>query len=255
MVALDFPAPSRAPQRAVWLLLLCPMTFFHSAIYTESLFSRLIHRSAILFARTTAIPGSLESLAPCSRRRGQTPFSSSFLFFGKRSRRREEIRKTGSDTLTIANSRWWLILTPLGLVVYSAYLFTRFGDPLAFLHAQAAFHRELASVLEGAATAVRYPMPYGPFFIAAALTGVTLVVFGFTRKIRTSYQLFALGMLALCLSTSIWESVPRYLSAVFPFYVVLGSIRSEGVYGFVLAASTAIMAVCSTAFVCGYFMT
>jgi hypothetical protein len=62
-------------------------------------------------------------------------------------------------------------------------------------------------------------------------------------------------MLCLCLSTSIWESVPRYLSVIFPFYITVGAIRSEGIYLGALAASTSIMVVCFILFACGYVMT
>jgi Gpi18-like mannosyltransferase len=252
IVALDFPPPSRAPARAVWLLLLCPMTFFHSAIYTESLFL-MFSIAAVFSARrqqfllagfcgaflTLTRPNAILILVPLLWE----------AFAGMK--KREETNRT----VTVAMSRWWIGLVPVGLIAYSIYLYRRFGDPLAFLHAQTAFHREGASLFEGIATAARYPLPYGPIFIAAALSAAVILCFGFARKVRPSYLIYALSMLVLCLSTSIWESVPRYLSAIFPFYVIIGSIRSEGVYVFLLAASAAVMAICSTAFVCGYFMT
>jgi hypothetical protein len=110
-------------------------------------------------------------------------------------------------------------------------------------------------MIEGLTTAARYPLPYGPFFIASAVIGISLCGFGFFQRIRLSYQLYAAAMLALCLSTTIWESLPRYLSVIFPFYIALGSIQSEGVRIFLLSAGAALMALCSTLFICGYFMT
>jgi hypothetical protein len=72
-----------------------------------------------------------------------------------------------------------------------------------------------------------------------------------------SYQLYAVAILLLCLCTTIWESVPRYFSTVFPFYisVAAATIRSEGLYLVTIAASTGLMAICLALYVCGYFMT
>ena len=253
IVLLDFPAPSRVPARAVWFLLLCPMTFFHSAIYTESPFL-MFSIGAVLFARkrqwlaagicgafltaTRAnaililIPLLWEAFAPATK-----------------------LTSSSDNPGKFSASRWWLFLVPLGLVSYSIYLYSRFGDPLAFLRAQAAFYREGASIFSAFTTATRYPVPYGAFFIASAATAMAVCVLGFVQRVRLSYQLYALAMLALCLNTSIWESLPRYLSVVFPFYIALGSIRSEGFRSLLLSASTAIMVLSSILFVCGYFMT
>jgi hypothetical protein len=163
--------------------------------------------------------------------------------------------KQEADVRNISASRWWLLLVPLGLAAYSVYLFSRFGDPLAFLYVQAAFYRQGANILEGFTTAARYPVPYGAFFITSAATAIAVCGLGFVQRVRLSYQLYALAMLALCLSTSIWESLPRYLSVVFPFYITLGSVRSESFRTLLLSASAAMMVLCSLLFVCGYFMT
>jgi hypothetical protein len=58
-------------------------------------------------------------------------------------------------------------------------------------------------------------------------------------------------------SSTILESLPRYLSVVFPFYLAIAvtTARSEGLYILSVAASTGLMAVCLVLYVCGYFMT
>jgi len=253
IVLLDFPAPSRVPERSVWFLLLCPMTFFHSAVYTESLFL-MFSLGAILFARKRQWLGA----GICGAFLTATRANALLILIPLLWEAFAPSAKSGNqeaDDRRISASRWWLLLVPLGLTAYSFYLFTRFGDPLAFLRVQAAFYREGASLLTAFNTATRYPVPYGAFFIASAAIAIAVCGLGFVQRVRLSYQLYALAMLALCLSTSIWESLPRYLSVVFPFYITLGSVRSESFRTLLLCGSTAIMVICSLLFVCGYFMT
>jgi len=253
IVLLDFPVPSRVPERAVWFLLLCPMTFFHSAIYTESPFL-IFSLGAILFARkrlwlAAGICGAFLTATRANAILILIPLL--WEAFAHTS----EIKESSGNRRNIATSRWWLLLVPLGLVTYSVYLFSHFGDSLAFLRAQAAFYRGSANIFDAFTTAARYPVPYGTFFIASAVLSVAVCALGFVQRLRMSYLLYSVTMLALCLSTSIWESLPRYLSVIFPFYITLGSIRSEGSRALLLSASTAIMVLCSILFVCGYFMT
>lgn len=251
LIALDFPAPSRVAERTVWLLLLCPMTFFHSAIYTESLFL-MFSIGALLCARQGrwALAGLMGALLTGTHGKGifiLVPL----LWEGF------AVTKHEQNDGGVFRSRWWLMIVPGGLIAYATYLYFRFGDALAFLSGQAAFHREIAPPWEGLEVASRYPVPYGYFFIGSVIVVIGLCVLGFFKRIRMSYQLYAVAILALCLSTSIWESLPRHLSVVFPFYLTLAvaTIRSESLYLITIAASTGLMAICLALFVCGYFMT
>jgi Gpi18-like mannosyltransferase len=251
LIALDFPPPSRVAERSVWLLLLCPMTFFHSAIYTESLFL-LFSIGALLFARQGrwAAAGLMGALLTGTH--GKGIFILVPLLWEAFSVSRDEQKGGG-----IFRSRWWLVIVPGGLIAFASYLHFKFGDAVAFLHGQAAFHRELATPWEGLEIASRYPIPYNYFFIGTAIVAVGLCFLAFFKRIRVSYQLYAGAILVLCLSTTIWESLPRHLSVVFPFYLTLAvaTIRSEALYLFSIAVSTGLMTLCLALYVCGYFMT
>lgn len=250
LVALDFPEPSRVPERSVWLLLLSPMTFFHSAFYSESLFL-VLSLAALLCARQQRWAGAALSGALATATRGNALVLLLPLIW-------EACIVSGKDpSSNLTRSRWCLLMVPVGLLAYGTYLHVRFGDALAFAHTQAAFHRELAAPWEGLEIASRYPSPYGAFFIGTVTVALVLCGLAYRGRLRPSYQLYAVSMLLLCLSTTLWESLPRYLSVVFPFYVALaaGTIRSEASYTFVLAASTGMMAICLALFAGGYFMT
>ena len=251
LVALDFPAPSRVPERTVWLLLLCPMTFFHSAVYTEALFLALSIGSLLLARQGRWAPAALAG-AFLTGAHGKGILILVPLLWEAFAERKE-----GDESGGVFRSRWWLVIVPAGLVSFMTYLAVRFGDAIAFLHGQAAFHRELAAPWEGLEIASRYPVPYGHFFIGMVVAGAGLCGLCFVMRLRRSYCFYAVAMLVLCLSTTIWESVPRYLSVAFPFYLALAAatLRSESLYIMSVAASTALMVVCLALYVCGYFMT
>lgn len=253
LVALDFPAPSRVAERTVWLLLLGPMTFFHSAIYTESLFL-MLSIAAVLLARQRRWAGAGLTGALLTATHGKGILILVPLLWEALVAARSEPAGEGAR---VFRSRWWLIIVPSGLIAFATYLHFRFGDALAFLHGQAAFNRELAAPWEGLEIASRYPIPYGHFFIAAVVTALALCILGFFMRIRMSYRVYVVGALLFCLSTTIWESMPRYLSAIFPFYLTLAvaTIRSEALYIFAITASTGLMTLCLVLYVCGYFMT
>lgn len=254
LVELDFPAPSRVPERAVFFLLLCPMTFFHSAIYAESLFLLLIF-AALLLARKGQWAGAGLAGALLTATRANALVILLPLLWEALAESKRDLPKIDNHRGGIWCSRWWLLIVPAGLLAYASYLHFRFDDALAFWHAQSVFHRTAFTPWQAFIKATGYPAPDGHFFIATAMTGLALCIAGFYLRIRKSYQLFAAAMLILCLSTT-WYSLPRYLSVVFPFYIVLAltSLRSEALYTFFIAVGSCLLAICLALYVTGYPM-
>jgi hypothetical protein len=256
LVALDFPKPSRVPERTVWLFLLCPVTFFYSSTYTESLFV-LLSIAALLAARHRrwALAGLAGALLTATRINGfiiLVPLL--WEAFGE-SRR-------GSDSEIVAggilSSRWWLMIVPLGFVTTATYFYFRFGDALAFAHAQAIWGRRFGppwSALWN--TWQGHPPGYGAWFVGAAAAGLILFLVACRVRLRKSYLLYAGVMLLIVLSQTILEALPRYLSVIFPLQIGLAAAtaRSEGLYLGALMTSTGLMAICLVLFACGYWMT
>jgi hypothetical protein len=256
LVALDFPAPSRVPERAVWLFLLCPVTFFYSSTYTESLFV-FLSVAALLAARQRrwALAGLAGALLTATRTNGLiilVPLL--WEAFGESRRDPDsEIAERG-----IVRSRWWLMIVPLGFVAFASYLYFRFGDALAFAHAQATWLRTLGPPWSALWNTWRgHPPGYGPWFVCAAAAGVILFLVAWRARLRKSYLLYAGVMLLILLSQTILESLPRYLSVIFPLHIGLAAAtaRGEGLYLAALVASTGLMAICLVLFACGYWMT
>jgi hypothetical protein len=158
----------------------------------------------------------------------------------------------------ILRSRWWLLIVPLGFVAFAGYLHFRFGHALAFLHAQGTWLRSVGSPWSALwNTWQGHPPGYGTWFVAAAAAGVILFLVACRVRLRKSYLLYAGVMVLILLSQTILESLPRYLSVIFPLPMGLAvaTARAEGVYLAALVTSTGLMAICLVLFASGYWMT
>ena len=256
LVALDFPTPSPVPIRTVWLFLLYPVTFFYSAPYTESLFV-LLSVSALLAARHRrwAVAGLAGALLTATRANGLIILAPLLWEAFGESRRSPDLEGAGRGLL---RSRWWLLIVPSGFVAFATYLHFKFGDALAFAHAQAIWLRGFATPWWALRNALRgHPPGYGALFVGAAVAGVVLFLVACHVRLRTSYLMYAGLMLLIFLSDTILESLPRYLSVLFPLHIGLAAAtaRSESLYLAALVASTGLMAVCLALYACGYWMT
>lgn len=252
LVAMDFPAPSRVPERAVWFLLLCPMTFFHSSVYTESLFL-MLSVIAILCARQRQWLGAGLAGALLTATHGNAmiiliPLLG--LAFFESGRGNGAIER---EQHLVPRSRWWLLIVPTGLIAYATFLYVRFGDALAFWRAQRSFGRVALTPWHAFGIATEYAIPDGHFLIAAAAIGIIMCLALFYVRMPWSYRAYAAVMLLLCLCTT-WYSLPRYLSVVFPFYILLAavSVRAEMLYPLLIACSSGLMAICTALYVTGY---
>lgn len=245
LVALDH---ERAVARnAVLLTALCPMSFFFSAVYSESLFLAL-SVGAVYAARRErwAWAGVLGALAAATRSAGVlllVPLAMLYLWDVARPSLRAR-RPLRADAL-------WLALVPLGLAAYCGFLALDGHDPLLPFHAQEIWLREFAGPFGGAwdglvaavqgarqlLSGAREPVYFGaaggdPFvvarhnvtlFIWLVLALVALV--GVLRRLPAAYGAYVVTALALPLSYPVGPqplmSLPRFVAVLFPLTIWL----------------------------------
>jgi hypothetical protein len=126
---------------------------------------------------------------------------------------------------------------PVGIGLYAAYLWARFGDPLSFLRAeQQGWGHTLTAPWLSIPHAIYnfFTLPPWSFNQARSLVdyGVVLVCAAVTaiawRRLPGSYRLYMLGLLYLSIaspvtwSSDIFLSSGRYLLPAIPVYLVLG---------------------------------
>jgi hypothetical protein len=255
---LELGSDSRA-RLAVMLTAFCPLAFFFSAVYSESLFLAL-SLGAIFEARMGrwATAGLLGALGAAERNSGVilvVPLALLFLYGPRADRapppapgpeagwRRVLPRHRCEPQIA------WIALVPLGVFAYFAYLALSFGDGLAPLHAQTLWFHHFAGpfggVWDGAVAAwdglrqlvhgSRVPV----YFTASggdpfAGAGINLTLFAFLvlsafaiigtlRRFPIAYGAYVLAALALPLSDPVTpeplQSLPRYEVVLFPLFM------------------------------------
>ena len=243
----------------VLLIAFCPMAYFFSAVYSESLFLAL-SLGCILKARMGRWGGAglLGALAAAERNTGialLVPLVLLFLY-GPRADRESLPRPWAAGRLRAVLPRYrptpalaWVLLVPLGLGAYLLALQLATGDAFAPFHTQQVWLRHFAGpfggVWDGAVAAwdglrqlVHGPPP--PVYFAKAggdaltVAGQNLMLFGFLalgaaaligafRRLPFAYAAYALVALALPLSYPVGPqplaSLPRYEVVLFPLFM------------------------------------
>ena len=274
LVALDFGRP--VARNAVLVTALFPMSFFFSAVYSESLFLAL-SVGAIYAARRDrwAWAGALGGLAAATRSAGVlllVPLLILYLWDTGTLRRRP--RAPRADVL-------WLALVPLGLAAYCAFLASQGQPAFAPFHAQEVWFRSFAGPFAGAWDGVvagvqgarqlwsgaRDPVFFtaaggDPFVVArhniellAWLCLVAVAVIGVLVRLPAAYGAYLVATLALPLSYPVGPqplmSLPRFVAVLFPLAIWLalwmtGHRRREqavlAAFAIALAVYTAIFA-------------
>jgi Mannosyltransferase (PIG-V) len=242
---------------AVMLIAFCPMAYFFSAVYSESLFLAL-SLGCFLQARRGkwGWAGLLGGLAAASRNGGITlvvPFLLLFLYGPRGDRPAPARRASGVRRLLprypVTAKLGWVLLIPLGLGAYLGWLALTMGDGLAPFHVQEVWFRHFAGPFGGAwkgAVAawdgfrqlLHGPAPPVYFNKAGGdplqVAGQNLMLFGFLvlgviavigalRRLPIAYGAYALVALALPLSYPVTPqplaSLPRYELVLFPLFM------------------------------------
>lgn len=245
LVALDY---DRAVARnAVLVTALFPMSFFFSAVYSESLFLAL-SIGAVYAARRErwAWAGLLGMLAATTRSAGVlllVPLAMVYLW--------DVARPSLATRRPLRPDALWLALIPLGLGAYCALLALGGQDPLAPFRAQEVWFRSFAGpfagawdglaaawqgarqLLSGAREPVYFTAAGGDPFLAARhnielfawLVLALVATAGVLRRLPAAYGAYVVAALALPLSYPVAPqplmSLPRFVAVLFPLAIWL----------------------------------
>jgi len=116
------------------------------------------------------------------------------------------------------------LLPGAGTLTYMATMAVQFGDPFVYRKAEVFWAREIIPFwkLYSQPAVTTLPTFYFLWFQGALLIGIALTAAGLWIKTRSSYLVMCATYLVLHMSTGSLEAMPRYLSVVVPFYIVLG---------------------------------
>jgi Gpi18-like mannosyltransferase len=245
--------------RAVLFLLICPMTIFYSGIYTESLFLFLSLGTAWFAGeRRWLVAGVCGFLAALTRPPGvflavliAVEYGSRFLGENREENSRPFNWGEGLRAFT------GMALPGAGLALYALYLQIKFGDPLAVLHAHSNWHQHLTPFWDVIFAGLDYSVYDAIWFYTALVTGLVMTALVFKFRLRWSHLALVVALMLLYCSSNRLESMPRYLSVVFPFYIVTAEfcLRHPRLERVLMGISTVLAGYSIVLFVDGYWFT
>lgn len=214
--------------RAVWYLMLFPVSFFGSTVYSESLFLFLAAATFYLAQRSAWESAGLTALLAALTRLVGILLAPVLLLLWWQGRRDPDPAQRPS--------RAWLLVAaapPVGTLAYMAYLQVAFGDGLAFVHASAAWAREPRPIWELLATLLRAPAGGWPAAIAAGqipasdLFDVAMLLLFFVGGLillrrRPAEAAFVLLGVLVAANSGLLMSQRRYMWVLFPLFYLLG---------------------------------
>jgi hypothetical protein len=213
LVKLDYQN-TKIPLNSVIFALIFPASFFFSIFYAESIFLFLTVACFYYARKTRWLLSSLFGFfAALTRALGVFIFIPILIeYLAPTSFRDLKLGKIKKDIL-------YLLLIPAGLLTYMAYLYIRFNEPLAFLKAETAWSRVFAPGLLTLQSLLSYDPFYRFTFLGFIVLSILMLVFLIYSKVRISYIVYTAVELFFILSSSLLESLPRYVSVLFPMYI------------------------------------
>ncbi|MEK6823038.1 MAG: mannosyltransferase family protein [Nanoarchaeota archaeon] len=239
---------------AVRFLLICPVSFFFSIMYSESLF--LLFVLGAFYAarkRQWMLASVLGFLCALTRSVGfliVVPLLVEYFHLEGRSIR-QALREIRADML-------WLALVPMGLVTFMLYTYLRFGDMFAPLNQSALWNQRLAFFTTTFTNPAELALPLFNriIFYGAVVVTLLLIILLIIKKVRASYVVYCAWFLWFYVSASILEAMPRYVSVLFPLYIGAALLARDKTWDFFLTStSVVLLGLFTTLFVNGYWFT
>ncbi len=193
---------------------------FHPSTLKDS-FS-LLTIGSFYYARTDRwhLAGSLSLFASLTRIGGLVLFPT--LLIEYLYKKQWNIRKINLNIL-------WTSLSLIGFLIYLNINNQVTGNPFAFTEIERTNWNQVFNPVLGFQDALQrsvagsFPQNvYGSVQIIFAVAGLLAVIASFLLRFRLSYKVYMLLTWLLCISTSWWNSIPRYLLAMFPMFILLG---------------------------------
>ncbi len=125
------------------------------------------------------------------------------------------------------------------------------GDAFKFVTIERVHWLSVLDPIKGLTTAYNFaltwPYPHnillGVAPIAFAAFGLSMVIFGVYRRFRPSYLVCMLLSWMLAVAYSFWISPPRYILAMFPMFILMGSLTRKKIVNIAITAFS-IMLLC-----------
>ena len=218
---------------AAYLLLVFPTSYIFSGVMTESLFLMLLLAGYFALLKNQYLLAGLLGLLLSATRNTGVLFAGVIVLHWLSSQdfNWKQIRRTLNYVrLDLIIS---VFLVPLGLLAFMIFLDNRVGDPLAFLNIQRYWEKPVLGLnpllaipfsfidyrLEGLFIHV-YNLCY---FVLLAVLGI----YAYWKKLLPMSLLFIMTWIFVPLTAGSMLALPRYMSVLFPLYLVLAKLIAD----------------------------
>lgn len=203
---------------AVITYLTFPTTYFAVSFYSESIFLLFVALTFLFLKKNNLFKASIAAgLATATR------FVGVFLIIPILFAVAASIRKNPTRNWY---QIFYLPLSVLGLTLYALYLKLKFGDPLFFANAQSIWwHRTFQnpiSTIYSYLSSNPFDRPFNDHLDVTLTIAFILIIIAGIKKIPFSWALYALFTILIPASTGTLTSMPRYLLATFPAFLLIG---------------------------------
>lgn len=225
LVRLDYDEDTSI--KSIKYLLLFPVSFILSGVFTESLYLTLT-LMCFYYARTGKwhLAGIIGFFLSLTRSVGVL-IVLPLLYEGLMPLLREnESLKSFRNSMHKILPLFYLSLVPLGTISFMILNYHLTGDFMAFTHAQVMWQRHFGNPLD-----ILINGYHGNIYTAFEAIFASIAIFIFIlfyRKIRFSYWLFCMYSIFVPLSTGI-QSMPRFILVIFPIYILFANITKNRV--------------------------
>ncbi len=218
-------------QRAALYTAVFPFAFYYTVPYAEPLFLATSIGTFLAARRGNWVRAGLWAAAASATRPMGMLLLPALALELILAWRRGEI-----DSHTWPRALLGLCLAPIGLLLFMLHLWQIVGNPLAFVEAQAYWHRERVFPIETLWRGLGYALhpsrsDRADAYVRTVLNTLTLLVFmgvmgSSLRRWRPSYVLYGLLLFTMSLSQpwagqTIMDSTGRYVMVLFPVYISL----------------------------------
>jgi hypothetical protein len=252
---------------SVAFLLVSPVGFFFSALYSESWFLAL-SIGCFVAARRRGwwLAGLLGALAALTRFVGVAlivPLVWEFVETHRRAAGVPSSVGSGAGGRAQAQGGWWpglACLLPLaGYGTYCVIMWAKFGNPLMYSVANAESGRHFTWFwgLFARPSFTGLPAFYQIWFAGAVLIALGTLTVGVLLRMPHSFAILVLTYTGIYLSARFVDSLPRYFAGLFPFYVALALLARwrPALAVPLLSLCAALLAFSVVLFVNGYWFT
>ncbi|MDB6095424.1 MAG: hypothetical protein JWM32_2986 [Verrucomicrobia bacterium] len=251
-LAREVSTKAQVADDTVAFLLLSPVGFFFSSAFSESLFL-LCLLGSVRFAmhRNWLMAGLCGYLAAVTRAVGVMIVIPLVWEWIRQGNYRSGRPLTRRVVEFIACG-----LPGVGLASYFAYLYFKFGDFMAYFHTQQFWYAGLNWPTVSFHNTYANTLPfYGWWFTFAFVAAIAGIVVGWKLKVPSLHLVLACAFTGIYICKGHLDSLPRYLSVVYPFYLVeaLAVQRWPSTAKWLWTANGLFLALSTVLFVTGFY--